>query len=127
MQILSNGDSLHEMSKSVSVKNKKNLSKSCLLKFLPRVLNINMLTIISHYCHLSEKGRKETEELEKRNSGEPEKALDSAETKEIQVLTYKTMYSCSHLLQVQQTLTTTIPPSVVSDQDQHCLQQIQDL
>ena len=42
MQIVSNGDSLYEMSNLFSGKNKKkNISISCLLKYLPRVLSVN--------------------------------------------------------------------------------------
>ena len=40
MQIVSLGDSLHEMSKPILGKNKKNISKYYLLKFLPCMLYI---------------------------------------------------------------------------------------
>ena len=40
MQIVSNGDNLHEMSKLVFWEKKKNISICCLLKILPRVLSI---------------------------------------------------------------------------------------
>ena len=41
MQIVSNGDNLHEMSNPVFWEIKKNISKCRLLKFLLRVLSVN--------------------------------------------------------------------------------------
>ena len=45
MQIVSNGDNLHEMSNPVPWKNKKNISICHLLKILPRVLSINNFSL----------------------------------------------------------------------------------
>ena len=42
MQIVSNGDNLHELSNPVTVKNKKCISKCSLLNILPRVLMLRM-------------------------------------------------------------------------------------
>ena len=44
MQIVSIGDNLHEMSNLFSGKNKKNISKCCLLENFPRVLGVNKIT-----------------------------------------------------------------------------------
>ena len=41
MQMVSLRDNLHEMSDPISWKNKKNVSKCCLLKFLPSMLRVN--------------------------------------------------------------------------------------
>ena len=40
MQTVSLGDNLHEISNQISGKNKKNISKCCLLKSLPSMLSI---------------------------------------------------------------------------------------
>ena len=46
MQIVSIGDNLHEVSKLFSPrKNKKKISKCCLLKFLPRELSVRKMTL----------------------------------------------------------------------------------
>ena len=47
MQIVSIGDSLHEMSNPVSGKSKKNISKCHLLKILPRMLSVEVRPVFA--------------------------------------------------------------------------------
>ena len=49
MQIVSNGDNLHEMSKLFFVKNTKSISVCGLLKILPRVLSVKLPSILLEY------------------------------------------------------------------------------
>ena len=46
MQIVSNGDNLHEMSNPVFLKNNKNISKCHLLKILSRMLRVRQTVIM---------------------------------------------------------------------------------
>ena len=74
MQIVTNGDNLHELSNPVSEKNKKNLLNLWSTEFAQRVVNVKLSScLVTHqslcaslYC-LAEKGRKRTEQLVEEN------------------------------------------------------------
>ena len=49
------GANLHEMSKAFSWKNKKNISKCCLLKFLPHMLSLQWSTFTTRWANSADK------------------------------------------------------------------------
>ena len=53
MQIVPKGDDLHEMPKPISGKDKKNISKCCLQKFLCSLLSVKS-SLVCNFCSAAE-------------------------------------------------------------------------